>query len=70
MKESNARRLWRAVGVLSEACLSFISTGVYVRGRGNCVEENKPISRSIKGWEESFVVFIYTLVFAGSQLGS
>ena len=66
MKESDARRPQRAVRVLSEACLSFVSTGVCGRGRGICVEENGPVSRSIEGWEEGFVVCIYTPVFTGS----
>ena len=60
MKESDAWRSWRTVGVLSEACLSFVSMGVCVRGRGIYVEENGPVSRSIEGWEEGFVVFINT----------
>ena len=33
---------------------------------GTYVEENGPVSRSIEGWEESFVVFIYTPVFTVS----
>jgi len=66
MKESDAWRLWRAVGVLSEACLSFVSAGVYGRQRGICVEGNGPVSRSVEGWEEGFVVFIYAPVFIGN----
>ena len=44
MKESDARRLWGAVGVLSEACLSLVSARVGGGDRGICVEENGPVS--------------------------
>ena len=66
MKESDVQRLWRAVGVLSEASLSFVSTGVCGREWGIRVEENRPVSRSIEGREEDFVVCIYTLLLSGS----
>ena len=39
-------------GVLSEACFSFVSTGVRGREKGICDEENEPVAigRRIGGW--------------------
>ena len=61
MKKSDPRRLW-SVGVLGDVWVPFVGTGVGGR-RGTCVEANRPISRLIEGWEEGFIVFIYTPVF-------
>ena len=49
-----------------DLCLSFVSTEVCGRARGTCAEENGNVLRSIEGWKEGSVVFIYTPVFAVS----
>lgn len=42
---------------------SFVSIEVCGRERGICVGGNGRVSRSIEGWEQGFVVFIYPPVF-------
>ena len=49
-----------------DVCLSSVSRKVCARECGRCVEENGPVSRSREGWEEGFVVFIYTPAFTVS----
>lgn len=54
----------------SKAYLSFISTGVRERERGNIGQEKGYVSRSMEGWEDYFAVVLYTLGSTVSQLAS
>jgi len=52
------------VGAVSWGVRYEVSTEVCGRERGTRVEENgPPVPRSIEGWEEGFVIFIYPPVF-------
>ena len=57
LKESDAWRVGcsvlrlRAVGVLCDECLSFVSTGS-AKGKMVYVEEKEHVSQALEGWED------------------
>ena len=50
-------------GSSDDLCLSFVSMEVCGREREIYAEENGHVMRSMEGWKEGSVVFIYTPVF-------
>ena len=58
---SDGLRLWK-VGAIYD-CLPFCWHGSLQKREGDMVGKNEPVSRSIEGWEEDFVVCIYVPVF-------
>jgi len=72
MKESDARRVGcpaqkqEAREFFVMFVFPFVSTEVCGKEMGTRDEENGPVSRSIWGWEEGFIVFIYTPVLTVS----